>query len=215
MNRRVERFINHYFGGQKFALRRFLGYPPFAFEPDARRCPEIEPLCTFEHAHRIRIGEGVRFLRGAVVLADEVGEITIGPNSTICRYAIVQSVGGAVQIGARSCVGDFCNLYGQGGLTIGNDVMISFGVRIIPNSHTFSDPERTISAQKCTAKGIRIGDGVWIGANAVILDGVEVGNGAIIGAGAVVNRSVDTGAIVAGVPARTLRYRPGFGQLVA
>ncbi len=54
---------------------------------------------------------------------------------------------------------------------------------------------------------INIGNDVWIGANAVILDGVTIGNGAVVGAGAVVTKDVEPYAIVAGVPARIIKYR--------
>jgi acetyltransferase-like isoleucine patch superfamily enzyme len=52
-----------------------------------------------------------------------------------------------------------------------------------------------------------IGNDVWIGMNAIILAGVKIGNGAVVGAGAVVTHSVPAYAIVAGVPAKILRYR--------
>lgn len=53
-----------------------------------------------------------------------------------------------------------------------------------------------------------IGNDVWIGQNAILLPGCKVvGNGAIIGAGAVVTKSVPDYAIVAGNPAKILRYR--------
>jgi acetyltransferase-like isoleucine patch superfamily enzyme len=56
-------------------------------------------------------------------------------------------------------------------------------------------------------KPIKIGNDVWIGARAIIIDGVTVGDGAIIGAGAVVTKDVKPYAIVGGVPAKTIRYR--------
>ncbi len=56
-------------------------------------------------------------------------------------------------------------------------------------------------------KRIVIGHDVWIGHSAIVLPGVEVGNGAVIGAGAIVTKSVPPYAIVAGNPARVLRYR--------
>jgi acetyltransferase-like isoleucine patch superfamily enzyme len=65
---------------------------------------------------------------------------------------------------------------------------------------------------------VAIGNDVWVGANSVILPGLNIGNGAIIGAGAVVTRDVPAYAIVAGVPARILRYRFSeeiVGQLLA
>ena len=52
-----------------------------------------------------------------------------------------------------------------------------------------------------------IGDGVWIGAGAKILDGVEVGSHAVIGAAAVVREHVPAGAIAVGIPARVVGSR--------
>lgn len=52
-----------------------------------------------------------------------------------------------------------------------------------------------------------IGHDVWIGRSAIILAGLRIGNGAVVGAGAVVTKDVPAYAIVAGNPARILRYR--------
>jgi acetyltransferase-like isoleucine patch superfamily enzyme len=52
-----------------------------------------------------------------------------------------------------------------------------------------------------------LGNDVWVGAGALIRGGVAVGDGAVIGAGAVVTKDVPPYAVVAGVPARVLRYR--------
>lgn len=54
---------------------------------------------------------------------------------------------------------------------------------------------------------ITIGNDVWIGSRALVLGGITVGDGAIIGAGAVVTKNVEPYAVVAGVPARTIRKR--------
>lgn len=54
---------------------------------------------------------------------------------------------------------------------------------------------------------VGIGHDVWIGANVTILPGVEVGHGSVLAAGAVVTRDVPPYAIVAGVPAKVIRYR--------
>ena len=63
-------------------------------------------------------------------------------------------------------------------------------------------------AREAQTKGpIVVGDDVWIGANAMILSGVTIGQGAVIGAGAVVSSDVPPYAIVAGNPARVVRYR--------
>ena len=54
---------------------------------------------------------------------------------------------------------------------------------------------------------VTIGHDVWIGAHALILSGVRIGHGAVVAAGSVVSRDVPPYAIVAGVPARILKYR--------
>jgi len=62
---------------------------------------------------------------------------------------------------------------------------------------------------------IKIGNDVWIGANAMVLDGVDIGTGAIIAAGAVVTKSVDPYTIVGGVPAIVRRKRFSEAQIEA
>jgi chloramphenicol O-acetyltransferase type B len=54
---------------------------------------------------------------------------------------------------------------------------------------------------------VTIGNDVWIGARAIVLDGRKIGDGAIIGAGAVVTKDVEPYAIVGGVPSREIRMR--------
>ena len=56
-------------------------------------------------------------------------------------------------------------------------------------------------------KPVVIGNDVWIGTRAIIMDGIKIGNGAVVGAGAVVTRDVPPFAIVGGVPAKIIRYR--------
>ena len=53
----------------------------------------------------------------------------------------------------------------------------------------------------------KIGNDVWIGRSAIVLSGVNIGNGAVIGAGSVVTKDVPDYAIVAGNPAKLIRYR--------
>ncbi len=63
-----------------------------------------------------------------------------------------------------------------------------------------------------TNKYVVIGDDVWIGAGARLMQGISVGTGAIIGAGALVVSNVPAYAIVGGVPARIIRYRFDEGE---
>jgi acetyltransferase-like isoleucine patch superfamily enzyme len=56
-------------------------------------------------------------------------------------------------------------------------------------------------------KPVHVGNDVWIGASAVVMDGVTISDGAIIAAGAIVTKDVRPYAIVAGVPAKEVRRR--------
>jgi phosphonate metabolism protein (transferase hexapeptide repeat family) len=61
--------------------------------------------------------------------------------------------------------------------------------------------------EKRRDKKVIIGHDVWIGHGAVIMPGVTIGNGAVIGSGSVVTKDVEKYSIVAGVPAKKIRYR--------
>ena len=70
---------------------------------------------------------------------------------------------------------------------------------------------------KLTSNGYfcEIGNDVWIGSNVIILGGTKIGNGAIIGAGSIITKDVPPYAIVAGIPARVLKYRFDEKQIKA
>lgn len=91
-------------------------------------------------------------------------------------------------------------------VVIGSGALIAPGVFMTDHNHSTS-AGAPMFEQPCIASPIRIGDDVWIGANAVILPGVSIGDGAVIAAGAVVSKDVPPRAIVGGVPARVLRFR--------
>jgi maltose O-acetyltransferase len=87
-------------------------------------------------------------------------------------------------------------------------------VSIIGTNHLVDElavPVR-MAAWDRSRREVCIGNDVWIGAGATVLPGVRIGDGGVIGAGAVVTTDVPASAIVAGVPARVLRYRRGQSQ---
>ena len=84
-------------------------------------------------------------------------------------------------------------------IEIGDDVTMS--IRVTVMAHDASTKKLT----GYTRIGrVRIGNHVFVGANATILPGVTIGDGAVVGAGSVVTHDVPAGAVVAGVPARVI-----------
>ncbi len=141
------------------------------------------------------------------------GPIAIGEGSVVRAGAMLLPSGGSIRIGQRSSVNHYVVINGQGGVSIGNDVLIAAFVSIFAGSHRFSDPNRPIRQQGMeTRGGIVIEDDVWIGTHCVLLDGVRIGRGSVVAAGAVVTRDVPPFSVVAGVPARILRNRLEGGR---
>ena len=58
-----------------------------------------------------------------------------------------------------------------------------------------------------------IGNDVWIGYNALIIEGVKIGNGAVIGAGAVVTKDIPDFAVAVGTPAKVIKFRFGENEI--
>jgi acetyltransferase-like isoleucine patch superfamily enzyme len=156
---------------------------------------------------RVKIGPYTIIAGHAKISTMYGGTIEIGKNCEIYDYAMLLSWGGYIKIGDDCSVHPYCVIYGQGGTEIGNGVRIAAHVVIIPSNHKFNDRNTFIYQQGEASLGIRIGDDVWIGTGARILDGVTINRGAVIGAGAVVTKDVPEYAVVAGVPAKVIKYR--------
>lgn len=127
-------------------------------------------------------------------------------NNRIGQGSIFQGSSNIV-MGKNSFCGCYCIFGINGGLAVGDNVMIADCVTIRDTNHNFSKRDVPMIHQGVTVKPIAIEDDVWIGHGAMILQGVSIGQGAVIAAGAVVSKDVPEFAIVGGVPARVIRYR--------
>lgn len=95
----------------------------------------------------------------------------------------------------------------DGGITIGDRVLIGYRTQILSGNHSVPPKPHRIFEAGHTKAPVKVGDDVWIGANSIILPGVEVGEGAIIAAGSVVTKNVPAFSYVAGIPARVIKGR--------
>ena len=106
-----------------------------------------------------------------------------------------------IHLGKRVFVNSGCKFQDQGGIFIGDDVLIGHNCVIATLNHAMDSEHRG----DMIGRPVHIGDKVWIGANVTLLPGVTIGDGAVIAAGAVVVKDVPARAVAAGVPARVLR----------
>lgn len=107
--------------------------------------------------------------------------------------------GGRITVGEGCFINRGCYFDATGPIRIGRNVTVGHGVALVTASHAVGGPHARAGA--VTARHVNVGDGVWIGANAIILPGVTIGAGSIIAAGAVVTRDVPGNVLVAGNPA--------------
>ena len=106
-----------------------------------------------------------------------------------------------IHLGKNVFINSDCKFQDQGGIYIGDDVLIGHNVVLATLNHD-ENPEKR--GNLCPSP-IKIGNKVWIGSNATILPGVTIGDGAIIAAGAVVTKDVSEKTVVGGVPARLIK----------
>jgi acetyltransferase-like isoleucine patch superfamily enzyme len=143
------------------------------------------------------------------------GIVSIGTGSIVKARIMFDQPGGTIQIGDRTSIGAslfVCHTK----ITIGNDVLISWGVTVSDHdSHSLdwrqraSDVSDWIAGRKdwtgVSRQPVTISDRAWIGFGVTILKGVTVGEGAIVGACSVVTKDVPPYAVVVGNPARIIR----------
>ncbi|NLZ45744.1 MAG: sugar O-acetyltransferase [Clostridiales bacterium] len=106
-----------------------------------------------------------------------------------------------ITFGKRVFINSGCRFQDQGGIVIGDDVLIGHNVVLATLNHTIEPKNR----KDMIPKPIIIERNVWIGANATVLSGVTIGENSVVAAGAVVTKNVAKNTIVGGVPARIIK----------
>ena len=106
-------------------------------------------------------------------------------------------------------IGKFCSIGQNVSIALGKHPTSDF-VSTHPVFYSLNNQSGTTFADKqyyVESERVSIGNDVWIGANVLILDGVNIANGAVIAANSVVNKDISAYSIVAGSPAKHIRYR--------
>jgi acetyltransferase-like isoleucine patch superfamily enzyme len=153
-----------------------------------------------------RLGTGVVFEAGVLVFHPE--NVEIGNDVYVGHLTILKGYyQNRMVIGDGTWIGQQCFFHSGGGLTIGRNVGIGPGVKIVTSAHRTDEIDKPILHSTVEFAPVVIGDGCDVGVGAVILPGVRIGVGAQVGAGAVVAEDVADYAVVVGVPAREIRRR--------
>jgi acetyltransferase-like isoleucine patch superfamily enzyme len=165
---------------------------------------------VLRHPHKVHIGSNVVIDDNCLIDAkgDSNRGIRIGDGVFVGRNTILSCKNGDIELADGANIGFNCEVFSASRVTIGKSVLMAAYGYVIGGDHDFSDPSKPVLEQARTSAGVVIGDGVWMGAGAKILDGVTIGDGAVIGAGAVVREGVPASAIAVGIPARVVASRP-------
>lgn len=152
----------------------------------------------------VTAGQGVYIGKNCSLKGKE--HITLEDAVTVRPYAQIWS-GGTVRIGRCSEIGERCRISIANSLNIGEKVLLSPNVYITDCDHEYRDIEVSVIDQGIVQEGqtVTIGDGSYIGINAVIVGNVRIGKHCVIGANSVVTKDVPDYCVAVGSPARVIK----------
>jgi acetyltransferase-like isoleucine patch superfamily enzyme len=163
---------------------------------------------VLRHPHKIRLGDGVTV--DDLVVLDAKGTsnrgIDVGRGVFLGRGTILSCKDGDIAIGDHGNFGFHCEVFSGSSVTVGRHGLFAAQAYLVGGGHEF-EGDLAVIDQPRASRGIVLGDNVWLGTGAKVLDGVRIGSDVVVGANAVVNADLPDGAIAAGVPARVLRLR--------
>lgn len=147
---------------------------------------------------RIKVGQkALRALCGRMILQSCGKKVNIEKNAHFHH---------SIRLGNNSGLGINCRIGSQ--VTIGDNVMMGPNVVIYTQNHETKRTDIPMCRQGVKPiKPVIIGNDCWIGDSVIILPGVTIGEGVIIGAGAVVRNDLPDYAVVIGNPAQIIKFR--------
>ena len=193
-------------GALGLVLRRLL-YPTLLGA--CGRKPVFGQNVVLRQPHKIRLGDGVIVDDNCLLDAKGASNrgIDLGDGVFLGRNTILSCKNGDISLAEGVNLGFNCQIASGSTVRIGKDGLLAAYCYLIGGGHEWSDPSTPVQEQKAVSRGVTLGDNVWLGAGAKVLDGVSIGADCIVGAGAVVAEDLPDGSVAAGVPARVLRNR--------
>ncbi len=153
----------------------------------------------------IYLSKGVTIGDNSIIYIEKGCKVNIGENASLQGWNYIQAdQKSAINIGAGAAINLGTKIIG-GDVSIGNDCIIAHDVSIVCVDHLINTDRPATYCETITGK-IFIDNNVWIGCRSVILKNVKIGHHAIIGAGSVVTKDVEPATVVAGNPARIIKY---------
>jgi acetyltransferase-like isoleucine patch superfamily enzyme len=164
---------------------------------------------VLRHPSKVRIGDDV--VVDDYVLLDAKGEtnrgIDIGDGVFLGRGTILSCKNGDIVLGDHVNIGFQSEVFSGSSVRVGRYGLFAAYTYLVGGGHEFARADIPVIEQARSSKGIALGENVWLGAGAKVLDGVTIGNNVVVGAGAVVAEDLPDGVVAAGVPAKVLRSR--------
>ncbi|PYQ23950.1 MAG: hypothetical protein DMF81_07095 [Acidobacteria bacterium] len=164
---------------------------------------------VLRHPNKIRIGDDV--VVDDLVVLDAKGEnnqgITIGSGVFLGRGTILSCKDGDITLGDHVNIGFHSEIFSGSSVTVGAYGLFAAYTYLVGGGHEFDRAGVPVVEQARRSKGIALGENVWLGAGAKVMDGVRIGRDVVVGAGAVVIEDLADGVVAAGVPARVVRQR--------
>lgn len=163
-----------------------------------------------------KVGENVVIHRGVSFYG--IKNITIGDNTIVQNYTSIyahyqykeQTFTPVILIGKNCNIGPYNHITSVNKIVLKDGVLTGNRVTISDNNHgSFCKKDLVVPPAErdvVTKKDVEIGENVWVGDNACILSGVHIGKGCVVAANAVVTKDVPPYCLVAGVPAKIIKF---------
>ncbi|HET8646657.1 MAG TPA: acyltransferase [Vicinamibacteria bacterium] len=164
---------------------------------------------VLRHPAKIHLGDDV--VVDDLVVLDAKGSanqgIRLGQGVFLGRGTILSCKDGDIELGDHVNIGFHSEVFSGSRVTVGKYGLFAAYTYLVGGGHEFDRPEVPVIEQARRSVGITLGDNVWLGTGAKVLDGVTVGRDVVVGAGAVVTEDLPDGVVAVGVPARAVRQR--------